>query len=261
MQDSKYYTGDARQQFSKVKRGGMAQQRSVGPNKNRNKPDEYSAEFPDLDGSKSSKSITVENPTLVENSGLKQQYATLPVHEQEKNSIVTTSTTGPSQFHEPSFKTSTKYAYSPTNRNHYQDQRNGRSPTSSSDNKIYFNRSSGSDGKEQNTSIKKDCSSPETNFLNQKPLSQHNNGHSQHQYYKQQHYNIQGTQGYNQHNQHTPSAPRGRNFNQYHNIPQQYNCDGHFAKRSAPLSSSNPNRSYDQQYIGGHNYQYNNRQC
>lgn len=251
-------------------------QRNVGPNKNRSKSDEYSAEFPALDGLKS---VTVENPSAVDNLGQKQQQMSLPVHEQEKNTIVSTSTTVPSQRQESSSKTSIKYANSPTNRNHYQDQQNGGSSSSSSHNKNYFKRPSGdlSDGKEKNVPGKKDYSSPMNNFFNQKPQSQHNNGYNQHQNYKQQHYNNQGAQGYNQHNQHTPSAPRGRNFHQHHNSPQQYNRDRYFAKGSAPPSSSNPNRPYDQQHhttiapttagtgrtqhSGGHYHQYNNRQC
>lgn len=253
---SKVCTGASGQESSKVKNGGMAQ-RSLDTN-NRSKSN--SVKYPALDCSKSTKSETVENPSVVENSDQKQQHIP-PLHEQEKNIIVTASKTDIS-------KTSTKYVKYPTNHNHHQDKQNGEFLPSSSKNKSYFKQPPADSGDCNKNDVpgNKNYFSPATSILNRKPPSQRNSSHTQHQNYKQQRNNqgAKDTKRYNQHNQNEPKF-------QHHDGPQKYIRNRYFA-RSAPLSSSsNPNEPHDQQHHTtiepaadlSHTlyHQNNNRQC
>ncbi|XP_025408403.1 protein CASC3 isoform X2 [Sipha flava] len=270
-QDTKAYIGTGGPQSSKVKRGGVAQRLVGGPYKNKNKSstsNEYTSEFPTLDGKKtiesSTTTVAVTEPSVV-TKDLNQHHNQQPKSlSQEKKTVMSVSKTNPTRNHFT--RTPIKNVTSGNHSNH-QDQKNGGPSQSSFHNKNHFNRSSSNSpaNKEKITSqVNRDNSSTAVNpnlFIRKPQQNQPNN-------FKQQHFN---SQGHNQH--HSSSAPRGRNFHQHNNTNQQYNHDRYFAKGSGPPLSSNSN--YDQQHnsvgptsagtgrtrhSGGNYNQYNNRQ-
>lgn len=256
-----------------MKRGSLAQRLE----KYKAKPltsDEYTSEYPSLDGKKTSESSSttvVAAETLAVTVDLNQHHdqqlkKSFP---QEKKTVMSASKASPTRNHfvRTPIKKSSEI---PSN---HQDQKNS-VPQSSSHNKNSYIRPSTDSpvGKEKNPSqINNDNPSVvvNPNFFKRKP--QQSGGNNQQNNSKQQ--NLNG-QGHNQ--QHSSNSIRGRNFHQQNNNSQQYNRDRYFAKGSGPPPSTNSN--YDQQnhisegvptsagtgrtrHSGGNQNQFNNQKC
>lgn len=241
-----------------------------GSNKNKNNSvtsDEYTSEYPSLDGTKSSESpvVSAESPTVSSPATGQNHQQPKSGNHQEKKTVTTG--TGPSRHHGPQSRSSTKFAASSPNHNLHQDQQNGGHP-SSSHNKNYFNRLSTDNpaSKEKNAQDHRDSPVATTNpnLFNRRSQPQHS-GHNQHNF--KQHNNS----GHNQ-----SSEPRGRSIHQHHNSQPQFNRDRYFSKGvvTPHSSSDHPVHHYDQihnapttagtgrtQHSGGHYHHYNNRHC
>lgn len=228
-----------------------------GSNKNKNNSitsEEYTSEYPSLDGTKSSESTvaSVESPIVSSAVGQQNHQQPKTRNHQEKKTVTGT---GPSRNHGPQSRFSTKFTASSPNQNLHQDQQNGGHP-SSSHNKNYFNRLStdNSAAKEKNAQDHRDsplAATTNSNLFNRRSQPQHS-GHNH------------------------SSDPKGPSIHQHHSSQPQFNRDRNLSKGVVTPHPSNdhPVHHYDQihtapttagtgrtQHSGGHYHHYNNRHC
>jgi len=267
-----------------VKRGRMARRNVGGPDKNINKSttDEYTVEFPALDGRKKSEyNASNESPSVVEISGQnrEQQPKNLSVQNEDKKSVDSVVDTRQARHHTPQSRATSKYnTTSPTNRINRQDYSGPSTPSSSTNTKNYFKRPSTASpiSKDKGAQVNPPATA-NSNFFKRRP-QQNSGGHNQHHNIKRPHCsNGQCGQAHNQqHQSSSPSVSRGRNFLQ-HQASQQFNSDRYVPKESIPVSSSSSNQhNYYQrhhyaapttagtrrtQHGGGRHQNYSDRQC